>query len=53
MTQPDEAFQKGFDPQLTRRILGYLRPYTRLAGLALLTTLLFSVIQPVYGLIQR
>jgi ATP-binding cassette, subfamily B, multidrug efflux pump len=53
VTQPDEAFQKGFDAGLTRRILGYLRPYTRLAGLALLTTLLFSVIQPVYGLIQR
>ena len=53
MTQPDEAFQKGFDAGLTRRILGYIRPYTSLAGLALLTTLLFSLIQPLYGLIQR
>ncbi|MGY2894552.1 ABC transporter ATP-binding protein [Deinococcus sp. UYEF24] len=52
MTQPDEAFQKEFDAGLTRRIFGYLRPYLGLAGLALLTTLIFSVAQPIYGLIQ-
>ncbi|WP_293913198.1 ABC transporter ATP-binding protein [Deinococcus sp.] len=53
MTQPDEAFQKEFDAGLTRRILGYLRPYTLLVVIGLTTTLLFSVAAPLYGLIQR
>ena len=35
MTQPDEAFQKGFDAGLTRRILRYIRPYLRLVGVGL------------------
>jgi len=52
MTQPDEAFQKEFDAGLTRRILSYLRPYTSLVIIALVTTLIFSVAQPLYGLIQ-
>lgn len=53
MTQPDEAFLKEFDANLTRRILDYLRPYTRLAVIALVTTFVFSVAAPLYGLIQR
>lgn len=53
MTQPDEAFLKEFDANLTRRIFKYLRPYRVLAAIGLLTTLLFSVAAPLYGLIQR
>ena len=53
MTQPDETFLKEFDAALTRRILRYLKPYTRLAAIALVATLLFSVAAPLYGLIQR
>ena len=53
MTQPDEAFKKAFDPQLTRRILGYLRPYLGLVGLGLLLALFIALAQPTFGLIQR
>lgn len=53
MTQPDEAFQKDFDAQLTRRILGYLKPYRALVAGILLLALLIAVAQPLFGLIQR
>lgn len=53
MTQPDEAFQKDFDTQLTRRILLYLRPYRWLAAGILLMALLIALVQPLFGLIQR
>ncbi|WP_424949980.1 ABC transporter ATP-binding protein [Deinococcus sp.] len=53
MTQPDEAFQKAFDPQLTRRILRYIRPYLRLVALGLLMALLIAVANPTFGLLQR
>jgi ATP-binding cassette, subfamily B, multidrug efflux pump len=52
VTQPDEAFQKQFDAGLTKRILGYLRPYLSLVVIALATTLVFSVASPLYALIQ-
>ncbi|MFC4456030.1 ABC transporter ATP-binding protein [Deinococcus sonorensis] len=53
MTQPDEAFQKEFDPQLTRRVLRYLRPYLRLVLGVLVLSLLIALTQPTFGLIQR
>ena len=53
MTQPDEAFQKGFDAGLTRRILRYIRPYLRLVGVGLLMALLIAVANPTFGLLQR
>ncbi|GGR39186.1 ABC transporter ATP-binding protein [Deinococcus ruber] len=53
MTQPDEAFQKAFDAQLTRRVLGYLKPYLFYVGAGLLLALLIALAQPTFGLIQR
>ena len=53
MTQPDEAFQKAFDAQLTRRVLGYLKPYLRYVWAGLLLALLIALAQPTFGLIQR
>ncbi|WP_425145572.1 ABC transporter ATP-binding protein [Deinococcus sp.] len=53
MTQPDEAFQKAFDAQLTRRVLGYLKPYLFYAVAGLLLALLIALAQPTFGLIQR
>ncbi|WP_291426054.1 ABC transporter ATP-binding protein [Deinococcus sp.] len=52
MTQPDDAFSKGFDLQLTGRILRYLKPYRGLAlsgvGLAMLT----AMVQPLPAYLQ-
>ncbi|ULH16743.1 ABC transporter ATP-binding protein/permease [Deinococcus sp. KNUC1210] len=53
MTQPDEAFQKAFDAQLTRRVLGYLKPYLFYVGAGLVLALLIALAQPTFGLIQR
>lgn len=50
---PPEPAQAGFDARLTRRIFGYLKPYVPLVVGAVLLSLLFSGIQPVFGLIQR
>ncbi|MBB5233558.1 ABC transporter transmembrane domain-containing protein [Deinococcus budaensis] len=50
---PPEPAQAGFDARLTRRIFGYLKPYVGLVVGAVLLSLLFSGIQPVFGLIQR
>lgn len=51
--QADEAYRKDFDADLTKRILRYLRPYTRLVGFGLVLALLIAVAQPMFGLIQR
>ncbi len=52
MTKPDaDAFQKGFDAQLTKRILGYLKPYTGLAIGGLVLAMLTAAIQPLPTLI--
>jgi ATP-binding cassette, subfamily B, multidrug efflux pump len=51
--QPDEAFKKAFDAQLTRRILRYLKPYQMLVGAGLVLALLIAVAQPIFPLIQR
>lgn len=53
MTQPDDAYAKGFDAHLTRRILGYLRPYRGLAAGGVLLSLLTAAIQPLPTLLQR
>ncbi|AFZ66536.1 ABC transporter ATP-binding protein [Deinococcus peraridilitoris] len=51
--QADEAFRKAFDPQLTRRILGYLNPYVRLAATGVLLAFLIALSQPTFNLLQR
>ena len=51
--QPDDAFRKEFDWVLTRRIIGYLRPFLGLAVVALVCAFLIAVLNPVFGLIQR
>ncbi|GAA0497294.1 ABC transporter ATP-binding protein [Deinococcus depolymerans] len=55
MTRPDatDAFQKGFDTQLTRRILRYVRPYLPLVIGGVLLALLISLAAPLFALIQR
>ncbi|UQN05542.1 ABC transporter ATP-binding protein [Deinococcus sp. QL22] len=56
MTAPDQsgdAFQKGFDAQLTRRIFVYLKPYVPLVVAGVVLALLIAVAQPMFALIQR
>lgn len=54
MTRPDQdAYAKGFDAQLTRRVLGYLRPYRALAVGGVLLALLMAGVQPLPTLLQR
>ncbi|WP_272976412.1 ABC transporter ATP-binding protein [Deinococcus geothermalis] len=55
MTRPDslDAAKKGFDPQLTRRIFGYLKPYTLLAVTAVVLALLLAVLSPLPTLLLR
>lgn len=51
--QPDEAFKKAFDWQLSSRILAYLKPYKFIVVLALICTTLIAVLQPLFGLLQK
>ncbi|WP_309569677.1 ABC transporter transmembrane domain-containing protein, partial [Deinococcus sp.] len=53
MTQPDDAYSKSFDAQLTKRILGYLKPYRGLAVTGVLLALVTAAIQPLPTLLQR
>ncbi|MVN88159.1 ATP-binding cassette domain-containing protein [Deinococcus sp. HMF7620] len=55
MTRPDatDAYQKGFDAQLTRRILHYVRPYLGLVIGGVVLALLISLASPLFALIQR
>ncbi|AFD25073.1 ABC transporter ATP-binding protein [Deinococcus gobiensis] len=54
MTRPDQdAYAKGFDAHLTRRVLGYLRPYRWLAVGGVLLALLMAAVQPLPTLLQR
>ncbi|MFC3833387.1 MULTISPECIES: ABC transporter ATP-binding protein [Deinococcus] len=53
MTQAEDAFSKSFDAQLTKRILGYLKPYRGLAVLGVLLALVTAAIQPLPTLLQR
>ncbi|PNY80451.1 ABC transporter ATP-binding protein [Deinococcus koreensis] len=56
MTQPpdpQDAYAKGFDAQLTRRILNYLGPYRALAAGGVLLALLTAAVQPLPTLLQR
>ena len=48
-----DAYSKGFDPGLTRRILSYLGPYRTLAAGGVLLALLTAVVQPLPTLLQR
>lgn len=50
---PPEPNKAAFDAQLTRRIFRYLKPYLALVVGAVLLSLAFSGIQPLFGLIQR
>ncbi|GGK10828.1 ABC transporter ATP-binding protein [Deinococcus malanensis] len=54
MTPPEaDIDQKGFDLQLTRRILAYLRPYLKLAVGGVALALLTAMVQPLPTLLQR
>ncbi|UBV41905.1 ABC transporter ATP-binding protein/permease [Deinococcus taeanensis] len=55
MTPPDatDAYQKGFDAQLVRRILHYVRPYLPLVIGGVLLALLISLASPLFALLQR
>ncbi|GHF56188.1 ATP-binding cassette subfamily B protein [Deinococcus metalli] len=53
MTQPEDAFSKSFDAHLTRRVLGYLKPYRGLAVLGVLLALVTAALQPLPTLLQR
>lgn len=50
--QQDDAFSKGFDLDLTKRVLGYLKPYKWQTIVAFITTFAIAVLQPIFGLIQ-
>lgn len=52
MTQPDDAQNKGFDLDLTKRILHYVKPYLRLAVLGVFLALLTAALQPVPAFLQ-
>jgi ATP-binding cassette, subfamily B, multidrug efflux pump len=51
--QNDDAFQKGFDLHLTKRILSYLKPYRWVVILVIVATFLTGILQPIFGLIQK
>ena len=51
--QADEAFRKAFDLKLTRRLLGYLRPYLALTLGGVALAALIALAQPVFPLISR
>ncbi|SEJ85997.1 ATP-binding cassette, subfamily B [Deinococcus reticulitermitis] len=54
MTQDSsDAYNKGFDLGLTRRIIAYLGPYRALAAGGVLLALLTAAIQPLPTLLQR
>ena len=53
MTQPDnDAYSKGFDIDLTKRILRYVKPYSGLATGGVLLALLTAGLQPVPAFLQ-
>ncbi|MFC4426734.1 ABC transporter ATP-binding protein [Deinococcus navajonensis] len=52
MTPSDDAFSKGFDLDLTKRILGYVRPYLRLAVTGVLLALFTAALQPLPAFLQ-
>lgn len=52
MTQPDDALNKGFDLDLTKRILRYVRPYMKLAVGGVLLALFTAALQPVPAFLQ-
>ena len=53
MTQPDnDAYSKGFDIDLTKRILRYVKPYRGLATGGVLLALLTAGLQPVPAFLQ-
>ena len=53
MTRPDQdAYSKGFDIQLTKRILSYLKPYRGLAALGVLLAMLTAALQPLPAFLQ-
>ena len=47
LNEEGEAFKKSFDWDVTKRLLGYLRPYPKQVGAAALLVLLYSAIVPV------
>ncbi|GAA5504450.1 putative ABC transporter ATP-binding protein TM_0288 [Deinococcus xinjiangensis] len=53
MTKPDQdAYSKGFDLDLTKRILGYLKPYKGLAAGGVLLAMLTAMLQPLPAFLQ-
>jgi len=50
--QQDDAFSKGFDLDLTKRVLSYLKPYKWQTVAAFVATFAIAVLQPLFGLIQ-
>lgn len=51
--QADEAFRKAFDVKLTRRLLGYLKPYLALTLGGVALAALIALAQPAFPLISR
>ena len=53
MTKPaQDAYSKGFDLDLTKRILGYLKPYKGLAAGGVLLAMLTAMLQPLPAFLQ-
>lgn len=53
MTKPDQdAYSKGFDLDLIKRILGYLKPYKGLAAGGVLLAMLTAMLQPLPAFLQ-
>jgi len=51
--QEDEIIGKAYDSRLMRRLLEYLRPYWRMTLFALLTTLLYGMLQAVPAYLMK
>jgi len=51
--QEDEIIGKAYDSRLMRRLLDYLRPYWRMTLFALLTTLLYGMLQAVPAYLMK
>jgi ATP-binding cassette, subfamily B, multidrug efflux pump len=51
--QEDEIIGKAYDSRLMRRLMKYLRPYWRMTSLALVTTLVYGILQAVPAYLMK
>ncbi len=51
--QEDEIIGKAYDSRLMRRLIEYLRPYWRMTLFALITTLLYGMLQAVPAYLMK